>query len=115
MRADEGRDVGAGMISMTGVEYEVDERGIGLRIESFNFADLRLKLPPMVVIGNADANALREAACNIQSIDFALELVGVGGWSAAEDEVLRTQRSSSASDRLVERGRGDPGAGIVHF
>src|SRR5580704_5064734 len=58
MGADECGDIGAGVISMTGIENEMDHSGISLRVESFDFANLRLKFPPMIVVGEADASTL---------------------------------------------------------
>ncbi len=53
MRADESGDIGAAVVRVAGVEHEMNQRGIGLRVERFDFADLRFELPPVIVIGDA--------------------------------------------------------------
>ena len=114
--ADESRNIGAAVISVAGVEHEMNQLRIGLGVKSFDFADLRLELPPVVVVSNGDANALREAARGVESFDLVLQAAAASAAGrAAEDEVLGPQRRSAARHRLVNRRRRNSGCRIVHF
>src|SRR6202044_3128027 len=53
--AQECGHVRAAAVGMACIEQERDQRRITLRVERFDFAQLGLKLPPMVVIGEWQA------------------------------------------------------------
>ena len=58
VRANKCGNIRAAMKGMACVEHKMHELRIGLRVERFDLANLRLELPPVIVIGNSKVRRL---------------------------------------------------------
>jgi hypothetical protein len=61
----------------------------------------------VIVIGSRNTGATRKPAGSIQRVDLGLQLIGILGRRAAQDQMLCAQRGTTARYGLVYRGSRD--------
>src|ERR1700691_4568281 len=94
--AQERGHVSSPTIGMTCVEQERNQPRISLCVKCFDLPHLRLKLPPVVVIGERQSYTLAECAGGVQCGNLSFQIVcGRCRW-AGENKTLPPERTPAA-------------------
>src|ERR1700722_6864557 len=113
--SQEGGHVSSPTIGMTCIEQERYQSRIGLCVKCFDLPHLRLKLPPVVVIGERQAHNLAECAGGVQCGNLSFQIVcGRCRW-AAENKTSPPAPTPAAGHLLIQGGRWQVRDGIPAF